>query len=74
MVSFMHTNSICDPLSEDPAHHAFYENRDKIGIGYQCVPNEMHHGHGTQHFEETQSFNFVTVNPNVSVHYCENLH
>ena len=26
--------SKCDPLSENPAHRAFYENRDKTG--YRC--------------------------------------
>ena len=26
--------SICDPLSENPAHPALYENRDKTGNRY----------------------------------------
>ena len=29
--------SICDPLSENPAHRAFYENRDKTGNRYTNV-------------------------------------
>ena len=29
-----YTLYICDPLSENPAHPAFYENRDKTGDRY----------------------------------------
>ena len=28
------TLGICDPLSENPAHSTFYENRDKTGNRY----------------------------------------
>ena len=31
------THPICDPLSENPAHCAFYENRDKTGNQYTNV-------------------------------------
>ena len=31
------SHSICDPLSENPAHPAFYENRDKTGNWYSDV-------------------------------------
>ena len=30
----LHKITICDPLSENPAHHAFYGNRDKTGNLY----------------------------------------
>ena len=30
-------NFSCDPLSENPAHCAFYENRDKTGNRYTSV-------------------------------------
>ena len=31
--------NICDPLSENPAHPAFYENRDKTGN--RCIDVQL---------------------------------
>ena len=36
-VAVLNRNLICDPLSENPAHRAFYENRDKTGNRYTNV-------------------------------------